>query len=608
VTSVSAGTTVITYTNNNGCSITATVTVHALPTITGTLNVCIGSTTQLTGSGTPAVTTPWISSVPGVAIVSATGLVTSVSAGTTVITYTNNNGCSITASVTVNALPTITGTLNVCMGSTTQLTGSGTPAVTIPWISSVPGVATVSGTGLVTSVSAGTTIITYTNNNGCSITATVTVNALPTITGTLNVCMGSTTQLTGSGTPAVTTPWISSVPGVATVSGTGLVTSVSAGTTVITYTNNNGCSIAATVTVNALPTITGTLNVCMGSTTQLTGSGTPAVTTPWISSVPGVATISATGLVTSVSAGTTVITYTNNNGCSITATVTINALPTLTITNPAAVCSPATVDITAASVTLGSTAGLNYSYWTDAIATILYTTPTTAGAGTYYIKGTIPATGCYIIKPVVVTVNTCFKTLNLKVYLEGLYNGTNGLVKVQGSNDGENSYNMFPGTISDTLTVQLAQVVDPYTIVHTEHGISINTDGTISLNAVPSTLSGNFFIIIKHRNHIETWSQSVSFADPIISYDFTNAISKAWGNNMVRVGSSYCIYTGDTNKDQYVDGFDLAKVFNLNKQGSFGYQISDINGDGFVDGFDLAKVFNNNKKGVGMNTPIAPLE
>jgi uncharacterized protein YjdB len=494
------------------------------------------------------------------------------------------------------------------MGSTTQLTGSGIPAVTTPWVSSVLGVATVSGTGLVTSVSAGTSIITYTNNNGCSITATVTVNALPTITGTLSVCMGSTTQLTGSGTPAVTTPWISSVPGVATVNGTGLVTSLSAGTTIITYTNNNGCSITATVTIHALPTITGTLSVCLGSTTQLTGSGTPAVTTPWISSVPGVATVNGTGLVTSLSAGTTVITYTNNNGCSITATVTVNALPTLIITNPAAVCSPATVDMTAASVTLGSTGGLTYSYWTDAGATILYTTPTIAGAGTYYIKGTIPATGCYIIKPVVVTVNTCFKTLNLKVYLEGLYNGTNGLVKVQGSIDGENSYNMFPGTISDTLTIQLAQVVDPYTIVHTEHGVSINTDGTISLNAVPSALSGNFFIIIKHRNHIETWSQSVSFTDPIISYDFTNAISKAWGNNMVHVGSSYCIYTGDTNKDQYVDGFDLAKVFNLNKQGSFGYQVSDINGDGFVDGFDLAKVFNNNKKGVGMNTPIAPLE
>ena len=36
----------------------------------------------------------------------------------------------------------------------------------------------------------------------------------------------------------------------------------------------------ATVTVNALPNITGTLNVCTGSTTQLTGSGTPAVSSP----------------------------------------------------------------------------------------------------------------------------------------------------------------------------------------------------------------------------------------------------------------------------------------------------------------------------------------
>ncbi|OEL12505.1 ig group 2 domain protein, partial [Cloacibacterium normanense] len=44
--------------------------------------------------------------------------------------------------------------------------------------------------------------ITYTNNNGCSRTTTVTVNPLPTITGTTAVCVGSTTQLSGSGTPA----------------------------------------------------------------------------------------------------------------------------------------------------------------------------------------------------------------------------------------------------------------------------------------------------------------------------------------------------------------------------------------------------------------------
>jgi uncharacterized repeat protein (TIGR01451 family) len=302
-----------------------TVTVYALPTITGVLTVCVGSTTQLTGSGTPAVTNPWVSSNPAVATVSNTGLVTGVSAGTSIITYTDINGCSKTVTVTVYATPTITGVLTVCVGSTTQLTGSGTPAVTNPWVSSNPAVATVSNTGLVTGVSAGTSVITYTDINGCSKTATVTVYASPTITGVLTVCVGSTTQLTGSGTPAATNPWVSSNPAVATVSNTGLVTGVSAGTSVITYTDINGCSKTATVTVYASPTITGVLTVCVGSTTQLTGSGTPAVTNPWVSSNPAVATVSNTGLVTGVSAGTSIITYTDINGCSNSVTVTVNS-------------------------------------------------------------------------------------------------------------------------------------------------------------------------------------------------------------------------------------------------------------------------------------------
>ncbi|MRX42041.1 hypothetical protein GJU43_22420, partial [Flavobacterium sp. LC2016-23] len=221
---------------------TFTVTVNALPTITGTANVCIGSTTQLTGSATANATTPWTSATTSVATVDNTGLVTGVAAGTSVITYRNSNGCTQTLTVTVNPLPTITGTPTVCIGSTTQLTGSATPNASTPWTSATTAVATVDNTGLVTGVSAGTSVITYRNSNGCTQTVTVTVNPLPTITGTPAVCIGSTTQLTGSATPNATTPWTSATTAVATVSNTGLVTGVAAGTSVITYRNSNGCT------------------------------------------------------------------------------------------------------------------------------------------------------------------------------------------------------------------------------------------------------------------------------------------------------------------------------------------------------------------------------
>jgi gliding motility-associated-like protein len=85
--------------------------------------------------------------------------------------------------------------------------------------------------------------------------------------------------------------------------------------------------------------------------------------------------------------------------------VTIDPVPVLAITNPSAVCFPNTVDITAASITLGSTGGGTFSYWTNAAATNALITPNAINtSGTYYIKIT-SAGGCSDINPVIVTIN-----------------------------------------------------------------------------------------------------------------------------------------------------------------------------------------------------------
>ncbi|HEV8508306.1 MAG TPA: hypothetical protein VGQ53_23045, partial [Chitinophagaceae bacterium] len=94
-------------------------------------------------------------------------------------------------------------------------------------------------------------------------------------------------------------------------------------------------------------------------------------------------------------------------------TLVVNQTPNLTITNPSAVCSPATVDITAAAITAGSTlpAGTALSYYMDNNNSpgteITSATAQSLGSGKYWIKAaTATSPECSNTKSVTVTVNT----------------------------------------------------------------------------------------------------------------------------------------------------------------------------------------------------------
>ena len=482
VTGVSAGTSVITYTLGTGCIATAIVTVNASPTaILGTLTVCAGLTTSLsdaTSGGT------WSSSNTDVATIDvSSGLVTGVSAGTSIITYALGTGCIATAIVTVNPNPTaILGTLTVCAGLTTSLSDAISGGT---WSSGNTGVATIDvSSGLVTGISAGTSVITYTLGDGCIATAIVTVNASPTaILGTLTVCVGLTTSLSDATTGGT---WSSSNTGVATIDvSSGLVTGVAEGTSVITYSLGDGCIATAIVTVNANPAaIMGTLTVCVGLTTSLsdeTSGGT------WSSSNTDIATIDvSSGLVTGVSAGTSIITYALGDGCIATAVVTVNANPTISGNVPLCLGSFETLT--------GDPSGGTWSSSNTGVATIDGSGVVTANistTGTATISYTL-SDGCYATA--VVTVNgtdipteTC--SSNGIIFGFTLVTAVSGVTAVYtvDINDGTNYYTYVsafsPLTLDPGPSLTLTNISDinvPYSstwVITKIHGSSISYSG-----------------------------------------------------------------------------------------------------------------------------------
>ncbi len=105
---------------------------------------------------------------------------------------------------------------------------------------------------------------------------------------------------------------------------------------------------------------------------------------------------------------------------------------TIQVKDPDPVCFPATVDLTQASITLGSTPGLDFTYYSDSTMSIIIPDPTKVGAGKYYIKGLRSSPFASVAASIIVTVDPvsvggtvssdqtiCFGTLPADLTLNG---------------------------------------------------------------------------------------------------------------------------------------------------------------------------------------------
>jgi len=255
---------------------------------------------------------------------------TNLSAGTYTLTVTDANGCTATSSVTINGGANITITLTPTNGTCGDNNGSistsvsgGTAPYTYAWND-----ATIGNIANPANLTAGTYNLTITDANGCSATSSTTINNGSAVTVTLTptdvTCGGandgSITSTISGGTAPYTYAWSD-----VTIGNIGNPTNLAAGTYSLTVTDANGCTATASATINDGPIITISLtpfnSTCGGLDEGRILSAVSGGTAPYVYAWSNGAT---TDSVTNLAAGLYELTVTDANGCTATATTTIN--------------------------------------------------------------------------------------------------------------------------------------------------------------------------------------------------------------------------------------------------------------------------------------------
>ena len=488
-----------------GCSSTnlavQTISASPLPTVSSSVSnsiICFGDLTTLNGSG--AATYSWSGGATNGTPFSPGATLTYTLTGYSAAGCTNTN-LSV-QSITVNSLPIVTANTNspsVCLGFSTTLTGAG--ATTYTWTGGVLNAVSFSPSAT------GSYTVTGTDANNCQNIAniTITVNPIPVVTASATstvVCFGESVTLSGSG--ANTYSWTGGVTdGVAfTPSITASYSAVGISSAGCTSTN----TAVVTVTVNQLPIVTASVGaavICSGYTTSLTGGG--ATTYSWSGNVQN-------GVVfTPTSTSDYTLTGTDSNNCqnTVTANITVNPLPSLTVTssNPI-LCESETVTLTAsgassyswsnlqsqASIVISPTVTTSYTVigitTSGCSDTTLFVQTVTVCPGVLTATSTAKDVTCFGKKDGSINIESTISYQNKKVDYYWLPAGTclnNACSEL--NNLGPNTYSLtikVTYTLNNFLVKTDSIVLDPITVLDINPeceatvftGISLNNDGT----------------------------------------------------------------------------------------------------------------------------------
>jgi hypothetical protein len=120
-------------------------------------------------------------------------------------------------------------------------------------------------------------------------------------------------------------------------------------------------------------------------------------------------------------------------------------------------------------------------------------------------------------------------TLNLKAFLQGYYQGS-GIMNDVLYNQGVSA---MPTSLTDSITIECRKPFYPFDMLFQEKKC-ISNNGLVTISH-QGLIGEKVYIVLKHRNSLETWSALPIIIEQYSFYDFTTAATKLTEDNQAEV-------------------------------------------------------------------------
>jgi hypothetical protein len=199
----------------------------------------------------------------------------------------------------------------------------------------------------------------------------------------------------------------------------------------------------------------------------------------------------------------------------------------------------------------------------------------------------------------------CNITFNVKAFIQGYYRGTDMMPVL---------YSLGASTdpnACDTIIIEFRNNTSPYA-VNSSFTTILSTTGNSVVTLPESQLGQNYYLVLRHRSALETWSASpINLNARLMTYDFTNTNAKAYNNNLANLGGGvFGLYNGDVTNGitgGIQDGFINMNDLNSIESGCSVFQTNyipyDITGDRMTESADLSLIENNFASSISVQKP-----